>query len=456
MPFQRRNLSYCKGVQYRKWRKSHKKPVASTKPKKPKDLLFDLWKHRVRNYNDAFLSSPRRATRNYAKKTPAKEEKKVIVSNETEPKKLDMLEAKQNGAVTVAEAPKGAHGAPAVAKDKQVAEKKIQTAATDDAVMTESDDLSGKRSCPDSVANLMSEHDGSSLDSLGKQKRRAQQQTISELDEDSYNAVVTWSSKQGDNQGGLIDPQTKVLFHFTYFEEQPNGGAAQLCFQTDATPDNFVGHRRCIFCYFNGGTDTGLLMHCVTSHSDYLDFNAARSEDGTVRRTPAELISQLFVNTNSTLSQHAIKNTHTFLPCFQLHIAVSKKATTIEKRPREFVYVRRPATGARTVPSVPFVKRLPSELATLDVHTRRKNIRLLSEIGADESAVKQFLPNSEVAIRQYYHSRSNEPMLEGEWDVDSDDEEDEDWLTKMSEEVSYLLMSYLGHSGVFLTFVAAS
>lgn len=58
------------------------------------------------------------------------------------------------------------------------------------------------------------------------------------------------------------------------------------------------------------------------------------------------------------------------------------------------------------------------------------------EVGADEANMKQFECTSEVPVRQYFHSRANEPMLEGEWDVDSDDEEDEGWLTKMSEEVS--------------------
>jgi hypothetical protein len=81
----------------------------------------------------------------------------------------------------------------------------------------------------------------------------------------------------------------------------------------------------------------------------------------------------------------------------------------------------------------------------LDVQTRRKNMRLLSETGSDESAMKQFLPNSEVAIRQYYHSRSNEPMLKGAWDVDSDDEEDEEWLTKMSEEVCLHKVQVVNH-----------
>ena len=63
-------------------------------------------------------------------------------------------------------------------------------------------------------------------------------------------------------------------------------------------------------------------------------------------------------------------------------------------------------------------------------------MRLLSEIGAGEDAMKQFVVTSDLPVRQYFHSRSNEPMLEGEWDVDSDDEEDDGWLIKMSEEVS--------------------
>lgn len=64
-------------------------------------------------------------------------------------------------------------------------------------------------------------------------------------------------------------------------------------------------------------------------------------------------------------------------------------------------------------------------------------MRLLVEAGADEETRLQFVPGSDVPVRQYFHSRSNEPMLPGEWDVDSDDEDDEGWLTIMSEQVSF-------------------
>ena len=83
MPFQRRTLSYWTGIRYGSRRvvrnkkhihigKRHHQATTktgtttTTKTKHQKlDLLNTLWQHRVRNYNDAFLSSPRRNTRNY-------------------------------------------------------------------------------------------------------------------------------------------------------------------------------------------------------------------------------------------------------------------------------------------------------------------------------------------------------------------------------------------------------
>ena len=65
-------------------------------------------------------------------------------------------------------------------------------------------------------------------------------------------------------------------------------------------------------------------------------------------------------------------------------------------------------------------------------------MQLLMDAGADEETIMQFVPGSDTPVRQYFHSRSNEPMLPGEWDVDSDNEEDEGWLTSMSEMVSFI------------------
>lgn len=129
-----------------------------------------------------------------------------------------------------------------------------------------------------------------------------------------------------------------------------------------------------------------------------------------------------------------------------MHIAVTKKITpTPPDKTYDFIYIRRRPISAGAppaaindgvcVPSVPFVKRRPFKTGAMDLTTRRKKMRLMMEVGADEKTRTQFVPTSDVPIRQYFHSRSNEPILEGEWDEDSDDEEDEGWLTKMSEEV---------------------
>ena len=108
---------------------------------------------------------------------------------------------------------------------------------------------------------------------------------------------------------------------------------------------------------------------------------------------------------------------------------------------KDFVFIRKRDQQPHGFPSVPFVQRSPAKAASLDVQTRRKKIRLLQEIGADESVMQQFVPSHKAPLRQYFHSRTNAPMLEGEWDLDSDDESDDHWLHKMSEAVRILRCS---------------
>ena len=127
---------------------------------------------------------------------------------------------------------------------------------------------------PVELAVLVSEPD----DSMGTNLHQYNNTTpISELDD--MNNLLAWT-KQGSSdhhQGEFIDASAEMRFHFLYFNDQ-----RQLCFQTDATPDSYIGNRRCVFCYFDGGSNAGLLMHCVTCHGHFLSFKAARNEDGTV------------------------------------------------------------------------------------------------------------------------------------------------------------------------------
>ena len=178
-------------------------------------------------------------------------------------------------------------------------------------------------------------------------------------------------------------------------------------------------------------------MHCVTCHGQFLSFKAAKSEDGTVSKT---LLRSLFMVMGVCCSHIPFQHGYIHscrsptLAFRQLHIAVTKRlSTTSPSDPsstgRDFVYVRRSTPSlAGCVACVPFVKRRPSKACSLDLQTRRKKMRLLLEAGADEQTTLQFVPGSDVPVRQYFHSRSNEPMLPGEWDVDSDDEDDEGWV----------------------------
>ena len=57
---------------------------------------------------------------------------------------------------------------------------------------------------------------------------------------------------------------------------------------------------------------------------------------------------------------------------------------------------------------------------------------------------RRLIPNnrstSQVPVRQYYHSRTNQPITRmEEWDEDSDDEYDQEWMKELGERVRYLV-----------------
>jgi transcription elongation GreA/GreB family factor len=276
---------------------------------KPLDLLHEIWKHRVRNYNDAFLESPRRNTRNYSKRMPRMEDVLQVDPNHTI---IEATTPRTNGnnknnnhhvnsptkslsAVRdlerIAPARENDNNNKNHHDDDQAGT--VETGDTTEII----DSVDGKGNTqtalsmqdrkpndeiptttspksPVELALLVSEPD----DSMGANLRQHNNTTpISELDD--INNLLSWT-KQGissDHHGDFVDASAEMRFHFLYFNDE-----RQLCFQTDATPDSYVGNRRCVFCYFDGGSNAGLLMHCVTCHGHYLSFKAARNEDGTV------------------------------------------------------------------------------------------------------------------------------------------------------------------------------
>jgi len=186
-------------------------------------------------------------------------------------------------------------------------------------------------------------------------------------------------------------PQTRMFLHYLYLESD-NVPAVQVESRED---------RMCPFCFIDTYSDYGLFMHLKVTHGDGFCFNAARSEDCT------------------------------------LHLSICKDTTeppqVEDDHLRDFVFVRSATDVQHTY--IPFVKRPPHKAATLDLATRKKKVRLLQENGADSSVARRFVPGDDHPLRQYFHSRTNLPMLEGEWEEDSDDEPDETWLHKMSEQL---------------------
>jgi hypothetical protein len=341
MPFQRRNLSYWVGIQYgtnsrsRRQRRRrrlqqqlqeqerqgrHHRRIGTTKRNltngmttqssmqsdgtKPIDLLYEIWKHRVRHYNDAFLESPRRSTRNYSKRSPRVNDRMLM---HVDPNPTTTIEAttpptKDNNNNHVKSLTKTLSAIRVLerkwtaGKNDDKDEKAGDTASTDETEIIVSADGKGNTQSappmqdqtpngaipnrtsaesPVDLAILVSETD----DSMQHANLRQHNNTtpISELDD--MNDLLAWT-KQGNadgHQNEFIDASADMRFHFLYYNDQ-----RQLCFQTDATPDDYVGNRRCVFCYFDGGSNAGLLMHCVTCHGHYLSFKAARNEDGTV------------------------------------------------------------------------------------------------------------------------------------------------------------------------------
>ena len=88
------------------------------------------------------------------------------------------------------------------------------------------------------------------------------------------------------------------------------------------------------------------------------------------------------------------------------------------------------------------VKRSQKLAANMDLITRRKKIRLLKGSNADDETVSRFTRSTRMPLRQYFHSRSNLAMNKDDWDIDSDEESDDEWLRQHRREVSLTILIY--------------
>ena len=100
-------------------------------------------------------------------------------------------------------------------------------------------------------------------------------------------------------------------------------------------------------------------------------------------------------------------------------------------RLRNFVYSRR-GTYFPSLTKVPFLKRPFTAAAAMDIQERKRKAQFLRDQGVGEDTIRRIVPNDQIPVRQYYHSKTNLPMRQGEWAEDSDDESDDSWIDKKS------------------------
>jgi hypothetical protein len=308
MPFQRRNLSYWVGVQYGSTLKRKKQPLMdslkvthdeSATSLEPKlDLLSDVWKHRVRSYNDAFLSSPRRNTRNYAKKrgddsalfqrrnNPINDQERLsssarrsLYGGQTSPSNPQPEKGKKQPKRSKRSISKDSNGTNLDIPETNEGKQTEMTISNDKLSMSINKEVLNIKDS-NTLKTMDSSHVISDCDAIADRITLSTVTPISICTENMRD-LINWEKPASENtESHAIDSvnlNAKVFFHLLYVHQERD-----VCFQTDAGLENYPGQRRCIFCFFDGGTDVGLLMHCVTCHGNKLFFKAARNEDGTV------------------------------------------------------------------------------------------------------------------------------------------------------------------------------
>ena len=189
---------------------------------------------------------------------------------------------------------------------------------------------------------------------------------------------------------------------------------------------------RCPFCYENCITDVGCIMHCQIVHGGdgLLTFQGMKDEEG---------ILHIGVHPNAHESEKTPWGDDRLLGCVRAtgHQRGWDPANALQQKPlvnarlKNFVYSRRGTYGPRLT-EVLFLKRPFTAAAALDVQDRKRKAQFLRDQGVGEDTVRRIVPNDQIPVRQYYHSKTNLPMRQGEWAEDSDDESDDSWIDKKS------------------------
>lgn len=270
-----------------------------------------------------------------------------------------------------------------------------------DGIATEKEHTAGKDTQDASASGIKVHDESVGLPMISGSGTTGKQHSMSPLSHSSEENPQLFDLAISSNQlkrerapAAPRDDRKTIFFDFLYFD-------SILCLPTIQVERR--EDRRCPFCNMDTLSDAGIVAHCNDFHGEDLVFRAAMSEDRT------------------------------------LHvIATAPRSTTTgvgsstAESSRDFVTISTPSS--RDLKQVGFVKRPVHKAAAMEQSVRRKKIKLMAAADAKES-LESFLPDAKTPIRQYYHSRTFQPMLKGDWDVDSDDEPDDAWLHRMGAEL---------------------
>jgi len=214
-----------------------------------------------------------------------------------------------------------------------------------------------------------------------------------------------------------------VFYYYLYYDEHNEMG-----YQKEWRAD-----LRCPFCFFNAGSDKGLLIHCRTTHGEDLDFTGGVDEHNILHvmiKSKACLHEQQQSPISNSFKKDMNDEAFTF---------VSTNFTNSTNKPRETIHDDF---------IIPFLCKPAEVTSCLDPSVRKRKIRSLEQQNGThpEAKLQYKLLENQGPVRQYYHSRTNLPISRSEWDKDedSDNEEDDFWIRQLGER----LMNELGDVSV--------
>ena len=226
-------------------------------------------------------------------------------------------------------------------------------------------------------------------------------------------------------QARRIGRQGYVLYHYLYLDSH-----GKVCAQIEKRSD-----RKCPFCSYDAFHDVGLVLHCKTAHEDSLfhkkSFKMLTFEAGIDEGRNLHVLVK-----SGKLGNHMSNQAQTE-PVKETVWGTSTKIIHWEGQ------ISNPCAVQI---SIPFIRKPPHMTTLLETQARKKKIRQLEQrIAYDDRchplALTQFQVPKNIPIRQYYHAKTMQPMGEGEWNVDSDDEDDGEWFHTLADHVSSIVLT---------------